>query len=252
MTVGIGVEPGGKRPPLLKAKGLVRRFGGLTAVSDFSFELYEGEILGMIGPNGAGKSTTFNLISGFYRPTAGRLWFRGEDITKKSAMHISRMGLVRTFQHDSLLRDMTVYDNILIGTVHSVASAQERDRRVRETAELVGLKDSLGEVACSLPHGRQRLLSVAIALAARPVLLCLDEPLTGLQSAEVSAALDLFQMIRDEYGAAILLVEHNMRAVMRICQRIVVLHYGELLAEGTPDQVSRDPAVIEAYLGAQR
>jgi branched-chain amino acid transport system ATP-binding protein len=242
-------EPAPRDAALLSAENITRRFGGLVAVSNFSFAARQGEILGLIGPNGAGKSTLFNVISGFYRPSAGRLWFNGEDITGKSAMYISRKGLVRTFQHDSFLRDMTVAENILIGTVHKNRLPSDRERLVHETAELVGLSAYLGEVAGSLPHGLQRLLSVAIAVAARPLLICLDEPLTGLNAIEVGAALNLFRRIRDEYGATILLVEHNMRAVMQICDRIIVLHYGEWLAEGTPAEISRNAQVIEAYLG---
>lgn len=238
--------------PLFKAEGLGRRFGGLIAVSDFSFEIRKGEILGLIGPNGAGKSTTFNVISGFYRATAGRLWFDGEDITNRSSTYISRRGLVRTFQHESLLREMTVAENILIGTVQNNRLRSDRERIVRETAEFMGLTEFMDHIAGDLPHGLQRLLGVAIALAARPKLLCLDEPLTGLNAREVSSALDLFRRIRDDFGITILLVEHNMRAVMQICDRIIVIHYGKWLAEGTPAQITRNAEVIEAYLGMKK
>ena len=208
---------------LLIAQDLSRRFGGLLAVSDLSFEVRAGEVLGLIGPNGAGKSTTFNVISGFYRPTSGRLSFRGEDITGMSASAISRRGLVRTFQHGSLLRDMSVHDNILIGALRTVRDRRGRQRHVRDTAELLGLGGLLDTTAGSLPHGHQRMLSIAIALAARPTLLCLDEPLTGLNSTEIAAALGSMQRIRQEFATTIMLVDHNMRAVMRICDRIVVL-----------------------------
>ena len=241
-----------KGAPLLKADSLTRRFGGLTAVSQLSFELYPGEILGLIGPNGAGKSTTFNLISGFYAPNAGRLYFGGRDVTGESPAKISRRGLVRTFQHASLLGDMTVYDNILVGTVHAVRRGAARDRRVRETAEMLGLADVLDEPAGRLPHGLQRMVSIAIAFATRPVVLCLDEPLTGLNQTEVAGALAVVRRIRDEFGTAILFVEHNMRAVMQTCDRIVVLNHGEMLAEGTPQQISQDERVITAYLGRRR
>jgi branched-chain amino acid transport system ATP-binding protein len=234
---------------LLVAQDISRRFGGLLAVSGLSFEVREGEVLGLIGPNGAGKSTTFNVISGFYRPTSGQLTFRGENITGMSASAISRRGLVRTFQHGSLLRDMSVHDNILIGALRAVRDRRARQQRIRETAELLGLGGFLETVAGSLPHGHQRMLSIAIALAARPKLLCLDEPLTGLNSTEIAAALAIMRRIREEFATTIMLVDHNMRAVMRICDRIVVLNHGLKLAEGTPAEIRDDPAVISAYLG---
>lgn len=237
---------------LLKAESLERKFGGLTAVADFSFELHEGEILGLIGPNGAGKSTTFNLISGFIPPTSGTLSFLDQNITSKSATYISRMGLIRTFQHESLLSEMSVADNIIIATTHRLKTAAARQEKMREMAKLTGLEDYLKVTASSLPHGLQRMLSIAIALAAEPKVLCLDEPLTGLQGSEVKAALDLFEMIRSELGITILLVEHNMRAVMRICDRILVLNHGRLLAAGTPEEVSQNDLVIEAYLGHKK
>jgi branched-chain amino acid transport system ATP-binding protein len=234
---------------LLVAQDVSRRFGGLLAVSGLSFEVREGEVLGLIGPNGAGKSTTFNVISGFYRPTSGQLTFRGENITGMSASAISRRGLVRTFQHGSLLRDMSVHDNILIGALRAVRDRRARKQRIRETAELLGLGGLLETAAGSLPHGHQRMLSIAIALAARPKLLCLDEPLTGLNSTEIAAALAIMRRIREEFATTIMLVDHNMRAVMRICDRIVVLNHGLKLAEGTPAEIRDDPAVISAYLG---
>lgn len=230
---------------------LTRRFGGLVAVSDLSIEIRAGEILGLIGPNGAGKSTTFNLISGFYKPTSGRLFFDGEDVTGRSPVRISRGGLVRTFQHGSLMRSMTVRDNILIGAIGALKATQRSGRaaRVQETADLMGLLPYMDEVAGNLPHGLQRLVSIAIAFAARPRLLCLDEPLTGLNQTEVGVTLEVFARIRREFGCTILLVEHNMKAVMKICDRIVVLHHGQLLATGTPQEIRENDSVISAYLG---
>lgn len=230
---------------------LTRRFGGLVAVSDLSIEIRVGEILGLIGPNGAGKSTTFNLISGFYKPTSGRLFFDGEDVTGRSPVRISRGGLVRTFQHGSLMRSMTVRDNILIGAIGALKATQRSGRaaRVQETADLMGLRPYMDEVAGNMPHGLQRLVSIAIAFAARPRLLCLDEPLTGLNQTEVGATLEVFARIRREFGCTILLVEHNMKAVMKICDRIVVLHHGQLLATGTPQEIRENESVISAYLG---
>jgi branched-chain amino acid transport system ATP-binding protein len=231
---------------------MTRRFGGLTAVADLSFEVRRGEILGLIGPNGAGKSTTFNVVSGFYRATEGRLTFDGQDITALKPAQVCQRGLVRTFQHDSYLADMTVQDNLLIATFSQIKSQAERQARVRETAELLELTDHLDELAGSLPHGLQRMVGIGIAFATRPKLLCLDEPLTGLNGTEVRGALNIFRRIRDEYGATILLVEHNMKAVMEICDRIVVLDHGVFLATGTPAEIKENPAVIAAYLGKRK
>jgi branched-chain amino acid transport system ATP-binding protein len=240
------------RPAVLEAEGLVRRYGGLTAVANVSFVLRHGEVLGLIGPNGAGKSTTFDLLSGFRRLHGGSLRLFGKVVTGQSPRAIARHGLVRTFQHDGLVRDISVYDNILIGTLKAVRGWRERDKLVRETAGIVGLSDQLEDVARSLPHGKQRLLSIAIAFAARPRILCLDEPLTGLNPVEASRTVEIIRLIRDQYGTSILFVEHNIRAVMSLCDRIVVLHYGQVLAEGTPEEVSCDTRVIEAYLGSAR
>jgi branched-chain amino acid transport system ATP-binding protein len=235
--------------PLLITKGLTRRFGGLVAVSNLDLEIRPREILGLIGPNGAGKSTTFNLISGFYKPTSGKLFIFGENCTGKSPLTISRLGLVRTFQHGSLMRSMTVSDNILLGTIHGIKGAAKRRERVAETAAMLGLTPYLSDEAGNLPHGLQRLVSIGIAFAARPRLLCLDEPLTGLNQTEVANTLTVLGRIRDEFSCSVLLVEHNMKAVMRVCDRIVVLHHGQHLATGTPAEIRADKKVIDAYLG---
>lgn len=234
---------------LLKVEKLTRKFGGLTAVKDLSFDICGNEILGLIGPNGAGKSTTFNVASGFYKPTSGMVRFNGKDITGLRSDQVARLGLVRTFQHDSMLRDMTVYDNIVVGTFSTLRQKAQRDARVRETAELMGLSSVLHSIAGNLSHGLQRLVSIAIAFASRPQLLCLDEPLTGLNQTEVTSVMDLFRTMRQEFGMSILLVEHNMKAVMEICDRIVVLDHGEFLTMGSPEQVRNNPDVITAYLG---
>ena len=239
------------RPVLLEARGLVRRFGGVVAIDGFDFKLYEGEVLGLIGPNGAGKSTTFNLLTGFYRPTAGEIRFAGHSIGGMDPSRISRLGMVRTFQHESLIADMSVYDNILIAVTVFVRGAVARDQRVRETALFMGLEGVLHEIAGSLPHGHQRMLGVAIGLATRPKLLCLDEPLTGLDPTEVNSALEMIRRIRSEYGTSVLFVEHNMRAVMSLCDRVIVLDAGRKLAEGMPHEIARDPLVIKAYLGEE-
>ncbi|MBY6264458.1 ABC transporter ATP-binding protein [Azospirillum sp. 412522] len=236
---------------LLRTEALTRRFGGLLAVSNLDMDICPNEILGLIGPNGAGKSTTFNLISGFHKPTAGRLFIGGRDVTGRPPEQISRLGLVRTFQHGSLMRGMTVRDNLLVGAVGALPQARGdlRRDRVAETAKRLRLTPYLDERAGNLPHGLQRLVSIGIAVATGPRLLCLDEPLTGLNQSEVAGILDLFRSIRDEDGSSILLVEHNMKAVMQVCDRIVVLHHGQKLASGTPAEIGRDEAVISAYLG---
>jgi len=237
---------------LLRTTGLTRKFGGIVAVADLNLEIREGEVLGLIGPNGAGKSTTFNLISGFIKPSSGSLEVFGRDCTGLSPTTISRLGLTRTFQHGSYLRTMTVRDNILVGTVHWLAGASstQRRKRVEETAAILGLTPHLETIASSLPHGLQRLVSIAIAFATRPKLLCLDEPLTGLNQTEVVATLDILRSIRRDFGSTILLVEHNMKAVMSVCERIVVLHHGRQLVTGTPAEVRANKEVITAYLGS--
>jgi branched-chain amino acid transport system ATP-binding protein len=235
--------------PLLSAQKLTRRFGGLLAVADFTLEVMPGEIVGLVGPNGAGKSTTFNLISGFLRPTAGRLFFDGEDITGHAPSSIGRRGLVRTFQHASYLPDLTAEENITIGVLQKFKDATAQNARVAEVAAMTGLTEFLSTRAGSLPHGHQRLLSMAIAIAPQPRLLGLDEPLTGLGGVEVERALDLMRCLRREHGTAILLVDHNMSAVMRLCDRIVVLHHGRLLAAGLPLEIRNNKDVIKAYLG---
>jgi branched-chain amino acid transport system ATP-binding protein len=235
--------------PLLRISGLTRYFGGLAAVSDFSCEMVRGEILGLIGPNGAGKSTTFNLIGGFIRPQAGEVWFDGRRIERLRASAISRLGLVRTFQHNSLFRTLSVLDNVLVGATRTASGAQTRRALADEALETFGLTAMTGELAGSLPHGLQRLLGMAIAFATRPKLLCLDEPLTGLNQVETASILRVISNLREQQGTAILFVEHNVRAVMKLCDRIVVIDRGRKLAEGDPAAIRRDPAVIKAYLG---
>ena len=235
--------------PLFTAEGITKRFGGLVAVSDVSFEISRGEILGLIGPNGAGKSKIFNLISGFYRVTRGRTVFQGQDVSSLPIWKLARIGLARTFQHDSLLKGMTVRDNILVATTQFIRNPAERERRMSETIDIMGLGEVLDEKASNLPHGHQRILSIAIAFSGRPALLCLDEPLTGFNQTEVLGGLDIIRRLREEFATTVLIVEHNMRAVMSLCDRILVLHHGKLLGSGSPEEVQNDPAIIEAYLG---
>jgi len=245
---------------LLEATHLTKHFGGLAAVNRVDITVEEGEIVGLIGPNGAGKTTCFNLLSGFLPPTAGTIIFNGEDITGLKPHQIVARGLVRTFQLTTLFQDMTVLENVLLGLHlacrrglgqvlwHRHAFPPDEITRSHEVLEFTGLASHAEQLAKNLPHGHQRTLGIAMALAARPRLLMLDEPVTGMNFEESQRIMGLVQTIRDQ-GTTILLVEHNMRAVMSTCERIVVLSFGQKLAEGTAAEVSTNRDVIAAYLG---
>ncbi len=248
--------------PILAVRDLSKAFGGLVAVQSLSFDVAEGEIRGLIGPNGAGKTTTFNVISGFYAPTAGKVIYRGEDISGLKTSEIAAKGLVRTFQQTTLFQEMSLFENVLVGChlevrpnlVSSIlrtdrdrrAAAEDKAREILSFFELEARKDDL---AGGLPHGLQRALGMAVALAAEPGMLLLDEPFTGMNLEETRHMMDLVLRLR-ERGLTLLLVEHDMQAVMGLCDTITVLNFGYRLAEGTPEQVRDNPAVIEAYLGA--
>lgn len=249
---------------MLETKGLTKDFKGLRAVSNLDLNVDAGEIVGIIGPNGAGKTTVFNLVTGFLQPTDGKVIFEGKDIVGQKPHAIAKSGIVRTFQLDRIFHDFTILQNLVIAS-HLYAKigfweATLNTSRYRkknkntwdhamEIMQFVGLGDRKDEIAQNLSHGHQKMLGIAIALAANPKLLLLDEPLAGMNPAEVSRALGTIGEIRAR-GTSVLLIEHNMRAVMSICDRIVVLNFGTEIARGLPDEVKQNKGVIQAYLGA--
>ena len=251
---------------MLSVEDLSISFGGLTALGALSFEVAEREIFALIGPNGAGKSTVFNIVSGLYRPSAGRVRFRGEDLLALAPHRIARRGIARTFQNTEVFRQLTTLDNVLIGR-HALLRAgflrgalglpavwrEEAAARAGARALLarVGLADAAGVQAGSLPLGAQKRLEIARALAAEPKLLLLDEPAGGLNPTETQTLMELIRGLRDAEGLTVLVVEHDMELVMGISDRVVVLNYGRKISSGSPREIAADPAVIEAYLGSE-
>lgn len=250
----------------LQTTGLTKLFGGLSAVDDLDIRVEEGEIMGLIGPNGSGKTTALNLITGYLKPTRGTVAYQGADVTRTPPHDLARIGLVRTFQITTLFENLTVRDNVLHGShldnPTSLLGALTRSRRYREQCRrmeervhellgMVGLEERIDAVASDLSAGEHRYLEIAIALAAKPRMLLLDEPATGLNPEEAGFLMDLIRTLRDE-GVTILLVEHNMRLITSICTRITVLNFGAKIAEGTPEEIVDNEDVVTAYLGKRR
>lgn len=253
-----------EKTPVLVAKSLGIQFGGLKAVSDFNMEIGESELVGLIGPNGAGKTTVFNLITGVYKPTEGSFYLKGEKMNGKKTHQIVHAGIARTFQNIRLFKKMTVIENVKAAmqekATYSLLDAifrtkkywtqeAELTKRAKELLEVVHLSGKEDILASNLPYGQQRRLEIARALATDMSLLLLDEPAAGMNPTETEELLEIINYIRDQFKVSVLLIEHDMSLVMKICQRIYVLDFGTTIASGTPEEVANHPRVIEAYLG---
>ena len=251
---------------LLKVDNVAMVFGGLRAVSNLSRHIDEGELIGLIGPNGAGKTTAFNMITGVYTPTEGKVYFSGQQSSGKKSYQVTQMGMARTFQNIRLFSELSVIDNVKIAynmhVTYNLADAIVRDGKYLSEEEFITqkaldllkifhLEEEAHEVAKNLPYGKQRRLEIARALATEPKLLLLDEPAAGMNPQETKELMEMIRWIRKEFNLSILLIEHDMGLVMGVCERIYVLEYGMKIAEGTPDEIKQNARVIEAYLGEE-
>lgn len=263
-------ENNAERKTVLQASDISIVFGGLTAVSNFSCELKEGELIGLIGPNGAGKTTIFNMLSGVYTPTSGQISFWDANgkvriINKKSPAQLNKMGIARTFQNIRLFGNLTVADNVrialhnqrivnpidvLLRTPKFRRDEKLMDQKVDELLTILKIQNKKNEFAKNLPYGEQRKLEIARALASKPKLLLLDEPAAGMNPQETEELRQMVELIRREFNLTVLLIEHDMKFVMGVCERILVLDYGRIIAEGLPDEIKSNPEVIKAYLGS--
>ncbi len=251
---------------LLKATKLSKVFGGLRAVSNFEVDIAPGELVGLIGPNGAGKTTAFNLLTGVYEPTEGQIEFDGKSVVGLKPYQITQRGIARTFQNIRLFADLSVLDNVkiayhfhvkygLMESLFRIGRYHNEEAEIEEKAikflEIFQLADKKDEIAKNLPYGEQRRLEIARALAAQPKLLLLDEPAAGMNPQETQQLMEMIRWIKKEFNLTILLIEHDMSLVMGVCERIYVLDYGSIIAQGTPQEIKNNPRVIEAYLGEE-